>query len=136
MRGQMPSPALVERQANELSKRTIEAVDEHGGAPDANPVALVHGRYQPQFVPARAPAQRFRQILQHGNRTHHRLGCDPVMRLATRTFRRLVDTAAQIGEGLRAVAGGMLRDAADPEAEDLRHACADKVGNNDKTGIV
>jgi hypothetical protein len=58
------------------------------------------------------------------------------MWIAVWTGRCLVDTAAQIGEGLRTVGRWVLLDAANFKAENLRDARPNQIGENHEASVV
>lgn len=58
------------------------------------------------------------------------------MGLAVDTARRSLDLPGETGEGLAAITGRMLLDAARPKTKDIRDPSADQIGDHDEAGVV
>src|SRR5712692_10805827 len=58
------------------------------------------------------------------------------MRLSRGAIGCLVDASAHVGEHLRPIGRWVLHDATSFEAEYLRYACADEIGDDDEARVV
>jgi len=133
----MPRSAVVERQVDKGGEWAVEVVDEIGGPADMDAAfAAASVRHQPQLVASRASAHGLRQSLQHRDSAHDRRRGDPAMRLSPRAISCFVDAAAQVCECLHPIGRRMFHYATDLEAENLRHARADEIGDDDEAGVI
>ena len=96
MGGQVPRLTFVQRQADERSKRSVQADDEVLAVRDAGGLTQQDrvARHEPKARRAVLLPERRRHALKDLDRADDRLGGDPAMRLAALTGGQLEDTPA------------------------------------------